>query len=366
MNEYTIVNADVVSEAGIIRSSSVYVKDGIIEEIGSSVKGEVIDAEGRLLGPGLIDMHIHGAGGFWCDKDELEVSLEEMSAFLESHGITTFQLASCMDTVLLERFTELLGSSPYLKKHIAGLYLEGPFINREKKGGIPSDSIADCDPEYLEKILSYGSVRTMTVAPELDGAYPVIRRLKEAGVVVAFGHSMATYTDVVGYLEGHITHLYNAQKGLEHKRAGLALLPFMNDKYTYELICDTVHVDSDMIDFTIRMLGCSRMCLISDGMSFCGLGEGKGKYLGRDIYSDGKACYYSDDNVLIGSGMLISDTGARLYRRGIISKEEFFRIASTNPARVLKLDDRGVIAKGKRADLVLADRDLNIVKVFKA
>lgn len=366
MSEYTIVNADIVTSDGIIKDSSLYVKDGIIEDIGGIRQGELIDAEGQTLGPGLIDMHIHGAGGYYCDKDNLDESLNGMARFLEEHGITSFQLASCMDMQLLERYDALLKESEYLERHIAGLYFEGPFINPEKKGGLPLESISACDVQYLEKILSYKRVRTMTVAPELEGAYQIIRKLKDSGVTAAFGHSQAGYTDVVGYLEGHITHLYNAQRELDHKKAGLALLPFMNRNVTYELICDTVHVDSDMIDFTISTLGTDRMCLISDGMSFCGLGEGKGKYLGKDIYSDGRACYYSDNNVLIGSGCLITDTGARLYRRGIITKPQFFQIASTNPARVIGLKDRGSICKGNRADLVLADRELNITRVFKA
>lgn len=371
MKEYSVINADIVLPEGIRKNTSVFIQDGIIMDIGGRTGGEIIDAEGLLLGPGLIDMHIHGAGSFGSDLEIEEDNLKGMCAFLEKHGITSFQLAASCDMGFLRRMEKLLKGSGYLSSHITGVYFEGPFINMEKKGGLPADSIRSCDTEYLDELLSIRRngrplITTMTVAPELEGADAVIAKLRSEGVLAAFGHSMADYETVRDCREGHITHLFNAQRGLDHKKAGLALLPFVNHKVSYELICDTVHVDRDMVDFTISNAGADNMCLISDGMSFCGLGKGEGTYLGRDIYSDGLACYYKDSNVLIGSGCLITDTGADLVRRGVLTPEGLFRVASANPARVMKLGDRGEIRKGAVADMVLADKDMRIVKVFKA
>ena len=371
MKEYSITNVDIVLPNGIKKNASIFVQDGIIMDINNKIGGEVIDGEGLLLAPGFIDMHIHGAGGFGSDLNIEEDNLYSMASFLESKGITTFQLTSSCDLKFLSRVEDILNRSSYIRDHISGIYFEGPFISEEKKGGLPLDSIRSVDIGYLEEILSIrrdgrSLVRTMTIAPELKNIDKVIEKLSEADVLIAFGHSMATYEDVKRFNHAHITHLYNAQRGLDHKKAGLALLPFMNDEVTYELICDGVHVDLDLVSFTIKKAGYKNMCLISDGMSFCGLGKGDGIYLERDIYSDGKACYYKDNNVLIGSGLLISDTGAALVNSGTITREELISIASANPARVLHLNNLGVIKKGATADLILLDGENRVKRVFKA
>ena len=370
MDKYTIINANIVLSNKIIEKSSLYVVDGIIMDINGEVQGEIIDAKGMYLAPGMIDMHIHGAGSFGSDLNITSDNLTSMASFLESKGITTFALASSASIDLLERMKSYLDSSN-LSENVAGVYFEGPFINSEKKGGLPLDSIHTPDISYLEKILSYKVngrplVKVMTVAPELEGIDEIIQILNQNKVKVAFGHSLASFQDVINYKGYHITHLYNAQRGLEHKKAGLALYPFVDKEATYELICDGVHVDQDLLDFTLTTIKPNRHCLISDGMSFCGLGEGKGKYLGKDIYSDGKACYYTDNNVLIGSACLITETGKNLVKRNVLTIPELFVSASLNPARVLGLNDRGQIKKGLRADLIMLDEELNIQSVFKA
>lgn len=371
MDKYSIINAKIVLKDTIVENSSLLVIDGIIMDIGGEAQGEVIDANGMYLAPGFIDMHIHGAGGYGSDLNITQENLAFMVSFLESKGITTFNLATCCSLSMLEKMKTYLEASSYLAEHVAGVYFEGPFINPEKKGGLPIDSISKPNISYLNEILSYKVdgkpiVRVMTVAPELEGADKIIKILNQNKVRVAFGHSMADYKTASNYSGVHITHLYNAQRGLDHKKAGLALYPFVDKEATYELICDGVHVDLDLVDFTLSTIKPNRHCLISDGMSFCGLGAGKGKYLGKDIYSDGKACYYSDNNVLIGSACLISETGKNLVKRNILTIPELFVSASLNPAKVLGVSDRGQIKKGLRADLILLDDELNVQRVFKA
>lgn len=371
MDKYTIINANIVLRDKILEYTSLLVIDGIIMDIGGEVQGEVIDANGMYLAPGMIDMHIHGAGGFGSDLNISQENLTSMTSFLESKGITTFNLAASCSLTLLEKMKTHLEASSYLAEHVAGVYFEGPFINPEKKGGLPLDSVHAPDVSFLEEILSYKVngkpiVKVMTVAPELEGIDEIIKKLKQNNVRVSFGHSMSDFKTASNYSGFHITHLYNAQKGLDHKKAGLALYPFVDKTATYELICDGVHVDLDLVDFTLSTIKPNRHCLISDGMSFCGLGEGKGKYLGKDIYSDGKACYYSDNNVLIGSACLITETGKNLVKRNVLTIPELFVSSSLNPAKVLNLNDRGEIKKGLRADLILLDDELNVQRVFKA
>ncbi len=372
MNTYKLENIQILKD-NVLVSSELDVKDDIIESIGESGSFyKKIDGEGCILLPGFIDMHIHGAGGFYADINNLEASLEKMSLFLESRGITSFQLAMAMDFDLLENINAILHNNPVIAKHILGLYIEGPFVCREKKGGLPLSSIKDVDLRYLDRILSVRRngkplVTTMTVAPEIAGSEEVIRKLQENGVVAALGHSNAYYEDAMKYENLHITHLYNAMRDLDHKKAGLAALPFLSSSTTYELICDTVHVDSAMLALTLKSLGTERMALISDGMSFCGMGKGEGEYLGQSIYSDGNACYYKDNGVLVGSCKLISDTARYLYDEKLINIKGFNQITSENPARILKTDEIGKIEIGKKADLVLLDsKTLEVKRVFKA
>ncbi len=317
---------------------------------------EVIDGNGGYIAPGLLDYHIHGAGGFTSDKETLEPSLMGMASFLNDRGITQFQLTTAYDLELLKMVKELLARNSFLREHIVGVYIEGPFINPVKKGGLPPSSIHPCDPDLLDEILALNIVTTLTVAPELPGSDVIIKRLKENGVVGAYGHSNAYYDEIIKTDDMHITHLYNAMQDLNHKHAGLAALPFLTDA-TYELICDTVHVDEAMLKLTIKTLGCERVLLISDGMTPCGMGKCETIYSGKKVYCDGKACYYADSNTLVGSEKLISETGKELYDKALISDFDFFKIASFNPRKRLSLS-----TELKDNNLVLFDKDLNFVK----
>jgi N-acetylglucosamine-6-phosphate deacetylase len=147
----------------------------------------------------------------------------------------------------------------------------------------------------------------------------------------------------------------------------LAATPFVRSysHATYELVCDEVHVHPSVIDLTINLLGTERLCLISDAMSLAGMGSGEGLYLGKQIYSNGKACYYRDNDILIGSAMLISDSAQNLFHRNLLDKQSFFQVASENPLRVLSQTDRGCIKPGYKADLVMLSSDMEIQEVFK-
>ena len=172
MDKYSIINAKIVLKDTIVENSSLLVIDGIIMDIGGEAQGEVIDANGMYLAPSFIDMHIHGAGGYGSDLNITQENLAFMVSFLESKGITTFNLATCCSLSMLENMKTYLEASSYLAEHVAGVYFEGPFINPEKKGGLPIDSISKPNISYLNEILSYKVdgkpiVRVMTVAPEV-------------------------------------------------------------------------------------------------------------------------------------------------------------------------------------------------------
>ncbi len=120
-----------------------------------------------------------------------------------------------------------------------------------------------------------------------------------------------------------------------------------------------------VIDLTINSLGTERLCLISDAMNLAGMGIGEGLYLSKHIYSNGKACYYRDSDILIGSAMLISNSAQNLFHKNLLDKQSFFQVASENPLRVLSQTNRGCIKPGYKADLVMLSSDMEIQEVFK-
>lgn len=385
--DYAIIHAEILagSQPRTIHDGGILVTQGKIQEIfpdsqQASDKArqqglEIIDAGGAWLGPGLIDMHIHGCGGRDTGEENLQAALETMADFMCQRGITSFQPAVFPSVETMERTQTALEASRTAAYHVTSVYNEGPFIAPEKKGGLPAESLRPFTADYMAQLLSFRHpatgrplLGTMTVAPELDGADTAWEMATEAGARVAWGHS-AAFADSLPRRQGvHLTHLFNAMNGIDHRRPGLAIVPFLRhyQDATYELIADTVHVNQLTMEFLIRSLGTERLCLISDAMAAAGMGPGESVYLGRQVVCDGRVSRYKEGNILIGSAMLIHDTGRQLVEAGLLDVAGFFRIASVNPARVLGLTDRGAVEAGRRADLVLLDKELQVREVFVA
>lgn len=385
--DYAIIHAEIIagSQPHTIHDGGILVAQGKIQEIfpdsqQAAAKArqqglEIIDAGGAWLGPGLIDMHIHGCGGRDTGEENLQAALETMADFMCQRGITSFQPAVFPSVETMERTQTALEASRTAAYHVTSVYNEGPFIAPEKKGGLPAESLRPFTADYMAQLLSFRHpatgrplLGTMTVAPELEGADTAWEMATEAGARVAWGHS-AAYADSLPRRQGvHLTHLFNAMNGIDHRRPGLAIVPFLRhyQDATYELIADTVHVNQLTMEFLIRSLGTERLCLISDAMAAAGMGPGESVYLGRQVVCDGRVSRYKEGNILIGSAMLIHDTGRQLVEAGLLDVAGFFRIASVNPARVLGLTDRGAVEAGRRADLVLLDKELQVREVFVA
>lgn len=390
---YLIENVNIVRENEIINDANILVENGIIKSITQAASitqaknncaveekalkdFSVFDAGGKFAGTALCDMHIHGAGGFDTASFDRKKNLEGMANFLASRGITSFQPTIVADLETLHEVCDAISESDVLKKCVSGVYMEGPFIAPEKKGGLPAECIHSCsDTKFLEEILSvqYNGkplIRTMTLAPELENAEKISAMLDDAGVKVAWGHSAAFLENLKNQphtnTNVHITHLFNAMNGIDHRKPGLAAVPFLPEykNATFELICDTVHVKPEILSLVVNSLGTERLCVISDAMSGAGLGAGETTYLGKQVVCDGKASYYKESGTLIGSAALICDTARDLCKSNNLSIKDFFRIASSNPKKILGTAESGKIAEGNKADIILVDDDFNITDVF--
>lgn len=384
---YVIIHGNIFTgtKLELCIDSGVWVSDGKIKEISrdsakmlKSARDKGIpcfDVRGAFVGPGLIDMHIHGCGGHDTGEYDKRAAIEDMAKFLCQRGITSFQPAVVPDIATMHEVNEAWKSSEIIRYHVTGIYNEGPFISLAKKGGLPEESIRDFDPVYLDKLISYKIVRdgverpllgTMTFAPEIEGAATGREMLESAGVKVAWGHS-SSYAEQIPAIKGaHFTHLFNAMNGIDHHRPGLALIPFLDSfsDSTCELIGDSVHVNPLAMKLVFEKIGTNRVCLISDSMSAGGTGPGESVYLGREVVCDGMVSRYKENGTLIGSAMMINDTSRHLVEKGFIQVDDIFRIASLNPANVLGLEDRGAISVGRRGDIIVLDKNLQVKEVF--
>jgi N-acetylglucosamine-6-phosphate deacetylase len=377
-----LAGADVVFADGIRSPVTLIIEeDRIVDVVPGSRAADPAarhyDLSRYFVVPGFVDVHVHGVDG--TDVLDGDGAVGKIAASLPKYGVTAF----CPTTVAcsaasLRRTLEqvrLLGAQPAVHAaHVMGAHLESNFINPDYKGAQPreylySPSSSEAGP-ILEEVERGGrSVSIVTLAPELDGAFDVIRSLVESGVRVSLGHSGASFETAEGAIHAgarHATHLFNRMPVLHHRNPGLAGAALAKDEVTAEIICDGVHVRTPMIRIAIAVKGLDRIMAITDGTAASGLAEGGVASLGgrRICVRDGAACL--DDGTLAGSVATMDGVFRFLVRQLGLLPSEASRLCSTTPAAALGLSDRGAIAKGAVADLVVLDRELAVKQTYVA
>lgn len=324
----------------------------------------VIDAGGRYIVPGFIDVHIQGAGG--ADVlDATEKAIKTISITLAQFGVTGFLATTVIkpDTgnrhlnTLTNLWHQDLGGAKLL-----GIHLEGPFINPAKRGGIAKNAILPPSQGVLGEILKItgNALKMMTLAPELPGNLDIIRYLKKYHIVASFGHSNADYTETLaGFDAGisHITHIFNAMPSLHHRTPGPIAAIFESETVTAQIISDGIHLHPAIVNLIYRNLGSERCICITDGIQAIGLPDGHYFYNGREYESrDGSARY--DDGTLIGTALDVHEISRRFQRFTACTKNIALQTITCNPARVLNISEKtGAVKPGYDADLVLLDFD---------
>ena len=371
-----ITNCRLITPFAEIERGEVLIEGGKIPGLGPAGTcrdyDACLDAGGRIVAPGFIELHIQGAGG--CDV--LDGSLEALKAISRScarFGVTGFLATTVFRPEGNNRHLEIAAECSTNEQEgaeLLGIHLEGPFISPEKRGMIKKDCINRPDRKVLETILSLtgGCLRMMTVAPELGESGAIIRALTERGIVASFGHSMADYEQTKeGFAAGinHVTHLFNAMLPIHHRSPGPLPAIFETDSVTAQLIADGVHVHTSVLQLAARILGPERLVLITDGMQAMGLPDGSYVYNGLEYVSKNGTARYLD-GTLIGTSLGLSQCLGRFVSLAGLSISRAIRAASLNPARVLGIDDsKGSIERGKDADLVLLNRDLTVWKTIR-
>ncbi|MEG0751141.1 MAG: N-acetylglucosamine-6-phosphate deacetylase [Oscillospiraceae bacterium] len=331
--------------------------------------GVTLDAEGLYALPGFIDIHFHGAGGFdFCDGTPQ--SLAAISEFEASQGVT----AICPATMTLpeNELVRACANAAACKGKLAGaeivgINLEGPFINREKKGAQNPAYIENPDPEMFARLQSAagGLIKLCDLAPELDGACEFIARYKDS-VVISLAHTNADYNTALAACRAgahHVTHLFNAMPPLLHREPGV-IGAAADCGCEAEVIADGIHLHPSAVRAAFRLYGADKIILISDSVCSVGLPDGEYSLGGLAVTVCGARATLADGTIA-GSNTPLPTCFRRAVRDMNIPLADAALAASANPARSIGVyDERGSISNGKIADLLLFDNDLKLRHVI--
>jgi len=314
--------------------------------------------------PGFIDVHVHGGGGAaYTDTDGIGAAAE----FHLRHGTTT-TLASLVTASPAELIAGVraLGEATRLGT-VAGIHLEGPWLSPARCGAHDPTRMRHPDPAEIDAVLAAGdgAIRMVTLAPELPGADAAIRRLLDAGVVVAVGHTDATYEQTqraiaAGAMVG--THLFNAMPPVHHREPGAALALLQDPKVTVELIADGVHVHPAVVHAAIQAAGPHRVALVTDAVAAAGCADGEFQLGAVPIDVVSGVARVHGTSTIAGS----TATMDRLFR-GVAPDAGLaaaVQMTSATPARALGLERVGRLRPGYDANLVVLDRDLQVAAVM--
>lgn len=346
------------------------VNDGRITQIYRSDELEpknFVDYGDNRIIPGIIDIHNHGFKGHSMRENTTEATVRDYLKLLTSVGVTGVLPAG---TEQAFGVIAALVDREYEGARILGIHSEGPFfaIEGENSPGIdyPLPSV-----EQAEKMIAAcnGALKLMAIAPEVDGAYEVIRYLNEQGVLVAAAHTMASAQETNAALMHNkidlVTHLGNAMRGIHHREVGALGAFLLNDNLYYEVIADLNHVCADMLRIMFRLQPYDKFILVSDSNSISGLGPGQYEHRGRVVHVDEKGLIIDEHGCIGGSGKHALYGLQQLIETVKVPADKAIRMASLHPAKLLEIADRkGSIAVNKDLDIVVIDDAYEVIATY--
>jgi N-acetylglucosamine-6-phosphate deacetylase len=318
----------------------------------------------RFIIPGFVDPHNHGGNG--ADVMDGAEAVITAAAFHLRHGTTTLlpTTVTAPRDVLLAAFdgiAEARCDDAVLRADMPGVHLEGPFINANKLGAQPPFAIPP-DLDLVDRLLDRVPVIVATIAPENDPGHELIAHMCHRGTRVQIGHSLATCSecrDALAAGASGFTHLFNAMSGVDHRRPGVAAAALAFASHA-EIVADLLHVDADMVMMARRAI--PGLYAVTDSMSAAGCPAGRYRLGSHDVISDGRSARL-DDGTLAGSVLTMDRAFANFLSLGMSLMEASQR-TSTITARYLGLSDRGRIAPGLRADLLVVDGEGRIAEIY--
>ena len=404
-NSTLLRNARIVLPERTLEAAGLLIENGRISRVfdsstdASSTADSQLDLTGLTLFPGFIDVHLHGAVGV----DTMAASTDDLrrvSEFLARRGVTAWMptlvpapaeqyeratraIEDAMKQISIgaaEQCSEYRlqsgpadsekpqtepGSLNTCRARVLGVHYEGPFVSSQQCGALHSKHFrayhGPADLDSLPTVKDEKAVHLMTLAPEIDGGIALIKELTKRGWITSIGHTRAN----PGMLDEasragarHMTHFMNAMTPLHHRVPGPVGWGLINDEVTCDIIADGVHLDPAVLTLILRAKKAERISLISDAIAAAGLDDGEYQVWGEKIsVKDGRTQNLRGS--IAGSVITVLDAVRMMLTLGA-SEPEVARMASLNPARLLRIDhDCGTLEEGKRADFVALDKALN-------
>jgi N-acetylglucosamine-6-phosphate deacetylase len=371
---YALTNMDIVTPFRHVERGVVLIEDGIIAGIGGPqdfpVPSDIpiYDLEGKILAPGFIDLLVHGGGGYgFADTDPEAVG--KISEFFFAHGTTGLcaALYSKPEAEMVADVERIAGFAEKTrgKGNVWGIHLEGPFINPELHGAMKVEYLWKANLDGWNRLLAAGkgSIRLMTIAPELPGMADIMRAAARAGVVLSIGHSTASYEEVLFAIDNgvaHVTHMFNAMRPFHHRKPGVVLSALLHNELKIELIADGIHVHPAVMKLIYQVKGSGGIILVTDAIRASGMPEGEYIFMDQKILMKDRRAYLPD-GTLAGSTLTMNQAVKSMVQQVDVPLTDAVRMASLNGAKVLGLEhQKGIIAVGKDADLVVFDKVFDV------
>ena len=317
---------------GWLANARLWMRDGLIERIERDASAS--ECTVPLIIPGMIELHTHGSFGYDVCMPE-RAGCEAWLCRLAARGVT-----GVLPTTDSESPQELQGALAFYSSamdnpipdgaKVLGVHMEGPFLNKSKKGGMKEEYIIPPSIDAFRKITGVyrGAVKQITLAPEMDGALALVRYLRAQGIRVNAGHSDATAEEMRRATEAGldgVTHFFNAARPIHHREPGLLAEALLHDEVYCEAVCDLVHLAPEILQFLIKCVGARRLCAITDAVRETGLPDG---VYGDRVVKDGSPRLFN--GTLTGGRYLSDDCACALIEIGVdminLSQPNLFEI----------------------------------------
>ena len=363
-----ILRGKVVTPFQVIDQGQVEFEGSTIQYVGHrrTSNGEVSDYRDSIIAPGFIDLHIHGLAGYDAMDSDPE-SIQQISRHLAEKGVTgflvTLQTAPHKDIIeVLKRVREITASGVSGAK-VLGSHLEGPCIS-PKKIGAQKEHIRKPSRQELEEIINAadGTLKLVTLAPEIDGGLEAVQYLRERDVIVSAGHTDASYDEAYCAFDAGVSllgHLWNGMRGLNHREPGIIGAGLEKENIMVELIADCHHVHPMILGLSFRLKGAEKIVLVSDSIKPAGLTGSEYVFDGRKyIIEDGLVKL--DSGVIAGSSIGLNDAVRNMVEKARVSIPEAIQMASYTPSKALGLTTKGMLEHGYNADIVVLDDGFDV------
>ncbi|MBN1387163.1 MAG: N-acetylglucosamine-6-phosphate deacetylase [Bacteroidales bacterium] len=357
LNNATVFTGKDKYTGKVILIESDTIKD-IVDPASVPDRAKVLDYSGYSISPGLIDLQIAGGGGYLFSENPTAKALEAITESIIKNGTTGFLIAvptNSFDTYL--QLFEIIKQNPH--SAVIGLHLEGPYINKERGGAHNRGYIKAPDKNAIKKLLEEadGVVKMITLAPELCDA-EFVRIIRDYGVLVAAGHSNATFQEATTGFEWGVkavTHLFNAMSQFHHRDPGLPGAAFLAENVYASIIADGIHVDYNAISIAKKIMK-NRLYLVSDAV--------EENLDGAYLHTRQKDRFTLPDGTLSGSNLTILKAVKNCVQHVGLELDEALRMASTYPAKLMGIDNYGCIFEGHKANLTVFDEFYGVKQVI--